>query len=127
MFSRRMGVVVVCQDDGLDGERLPPEVELTIYRLVQETLTNAVRHGRATRMTALIERQPAGVRAIVQDNGSGFDPQDWRKHCATGNHLGLMGIEERVMLLGGVLEIESTHSCGTRVIADIPIKPEAAA
>lgn len=126
LFSRRMEVMVACQDDGLDGERLPPEVELTIYRLVQEALTNAVRHGRATRMTALIERQAAGVRVIVQDNGSGFDPQDWRKRCAAGNHLGLLGIEERVTLLGGVLHVESTRGCGVVVTADIPVKPEAA-
>lgn len=127
IFSERMGVLVACQDAGLAGERLPPEVELTIYRLAQEALTNAVRHGRASSVAILLERLPAGVRVAVCDNGYGFEAAGWQKRCAASDHLGLLGIEERVALLGGSFKIESAPAFGAKVIAEIPVKPEAAA
>jgi signal transduction histidine kinase len=126
-FSQRMGVTAACLDKGLDGERLPPEVELTIYRMAQEALTNAIRHGHATEVTVEIERQRSTVRAVVRDNGGGFDAHDWRKRCVAGNHLGLRGIEERVTLLGGVLRIKSALKQGATLSAEIPVRPEVAA
>lgn len=121
LFAQRFGIQVVCTDIGLTEERLPAEVELTVYRVVQETLTNAVRHGRATRVQALVQRTASGLMATIQDNGCGFDAQDWQKRCAEGNHLGLLGIEERVTLLGGSFCVESEPGRGTTVYADIPL------
>jgi len=127
LFSRRQGVEVTCRDVGLDGQRLPSEVELTIYRLVQETLTNAVRHGQATRVTATIQRTAVGVLVTVEDNGSGFDTRDWQKRCSAGTHLGLLGLEERVTLLGGFFRVEFVQGRGITVFADVPAKPEVGA
>lgn len=125
LFAQRSGIQVRCADMGLNGRRLPAEVELTIYRVVQEALTNAVRHGRATRAQALVQRTDTGVLATVQDNGCGFDARDWHRLCAEGNHLGLLGSEERVTLLGGEFCVESEPGKGATVYAEIPL-PEIA-
>lgn len=122
LFAERFGVRVACAHVGLDNQRLPAEVELTIYRVVQEALTNAVRHGQAGRVQALVQRTDTGVLATIQDNGCGFDARDWQKRCVEGNHLGLLGIEERVTLLGGSFCVESESGKGTTVYADIPLK-----
>lgn len=122
LFAQRSGVQVTCTDIGLTDERLPAEVELTVYRVVQEALTNAVRHGRARRMQALVQRTAVGLMATIQDNGCGFDACDWQKRCVEGNHLGLLGIEERVTLLGGSFCVESEPGQGTTVYADIPLE-----
>lgn len=125
IFAERLGVAVKCADIGLDGRRLPAEVELTIYRVVQEALTNAVRHGQATNAHVLVQLGPTGALATIQDNGCGFDARDWQKRCLEGNHLGLLGIEERVTLLGGSFCVESGPGKGTRVYADIPLRATA--
>ncbi len=120
-FAKSAGIQVRCDDIGLDGSRLPADVELTVYRVAQEALTNAVRHGRATRVGVLVRHTAAGVLVSIQDNGSGFDARDWHKHCVAESHLGLLGIEERVSLLGGEFCVESAPGQGTTVYADIPI------
>jgi len=122
LFARRFDVEVTCLDLDLDDQRLPAEVELTIYRVVQEALTNAVRHGQAGRILALVRLSPNSVLAIVRDNGCGFDAHDWQRRCLEGNHLGLLGIEERVNLVGGSLCVDSKPSYGAAVYADIPLK-----
>jgi len=121
-FAKTFGVTVNCADVGLDARRLPPEVELTVYRVVQEALTNATRHGRATRIQVLAQRTKTGVLASIQDNGRGFDSSDWQQRCLEGNHLGLLGIEERVTLLNGSFCVESEPGKGATVFADIPLQ-----
>jgi len=123
-FGERFHVEVTCQDVGLDERRLPADVELTIYRVTQEALTNAVRHGAARRVQVIVQRTDLGVLATVQDNGCGFDARDWQQRCLEGNHLGLLGIEERVTLLGGSFCVESEPGQGARVYADIPLKEQ---
>lgn len=124
-FAKRFGAQATCADIGMDARRLPAEVELTIYRVVQEALSNAVRHGRAARVNVLVQRSPTGVLATIQDNGCGFDARDWQKRCMEGNHLGLLGIEERVTLLGGSFCVESEPGMGVTIYADIPVKESA--
>ena len=122
LFTKRFGVQVTCADLDLNDQRLPAEVELTIYRVVQEALTNAVRHGQARRIVALVRFSPASVLAIVRDNGCGFDAADWQRRCLEGNHLGLLGIEERVSLVGGSFCVDSKLGKGAAVYADIPLR-----
>jgi signal transduction histidine kinase len=97
-------------------------VELTIYRVVQEALTNAVRHGQADHILALVRLSKTGLLAIVRDNGCGFDARDWQKRCLEGNHLGLLGIEERVTLIDGSFCIDSEPGKGAAVYADVPLQ-----
>ncbi|OIN94655.1 MAG: ATPase [Anaerolineae bacterium CG03_land_8_20_14_0_80_58_20] len=98
-------------------ERLPGELETALYRIVQETLTNIVRHAQAKSASILIEKHGNTVRAIVEDDGLGFDPTAQRGE----RHLGLLGMRERAELLNGTLTIESTPQRGTSVFIEIPI------
>jgi signal transduction histidine kinase len=120
-FQERFKLQVVCPEGGLGEERLPPEIELTIYRVVQEALTNAVRHGSARRVHVLVQPVTRGVLVTVRDNGVGFDGTNWRERCLQGNHLGLLGLEERVTLLNGSFCVESQPGRGTIVYAELPL------
>jgi signal transduction histidine kinase len=102
------------------AERLPGEVETAIYRIVQETLTNIVRHAQAHSASILVERHGDIVRAIVEDDGIGFDVNT--NHGE--RHLGLLGMRERAELLNGTLVIESSPEHGTSVFIEIPLQTE---
>jgi signal transduction histidine kinase len=99
---------------GLESERHAPELETAVYRIVQEALTNAVKHGKAKRAVVDIREEPGMVHLSVRDDGAGFDPD------ARAEGFGLLGMRERVALLGGELHIESAPGSGTLVRADIP-------
>lgn len=100
------------------NERLPGDVETALYRIAQEALTNIVRHASAKSASILIERRGGVVRAIVEDDGIGFN--------LTTNygerHLGLLGMRERAELLNGTLTIESSPEHGTSIFIEIPLK-----
>jgi signal transduction histidine kinase len=120
---RRYSVTIDCALHDL-GARLPHEVETALYRIVQEGLTNVVRHAQAATVSVILERHNGGVRAIIEDDGQGFTPQ------AAGlaqQRLGLYGIRERAELLGGALTIESEPGRGTSLFVEIPLGQEARA
>jgi signal transduction histidine kinase len=103
---------------GLADERLPPEIETALYRIVQEALTNIVRHAHARAASVFIERRGTQVRAIIEDDGIGFDVSALTH--AEG-HLGLHGIRERAELLGGRLTIETEPGLGTSLFVELPL------
>lgn len=105
--------------DGLD-EPLPEEHRTCIYRIVQEALTNCARHAKAKIIDIAIDGSGAGISVVVKDDGVGFDPGQVR-----GRGLGLTGMQERVMDLGGELTVVSQVSKGTVLSAKIPIPTEA--
>jgi signal transduction histidine kinase len=105
---------------GLGEERLPAEVETAVYRIVQEALTNIARHAQAQTASVLIERQNGSVRAIIEDDGRGFEPASMD---AADRRLGLYGMRERAELLGGNLTIESEPGRGTSLFVEIPLAP----
>lgn len=120
--ARRFEVAVDCQAVGWDGrQRLPAEVELTAYRIVQEAVSNAIRHGEARAIHVLFQRRAAGLLVVIEDDGRGFDATDWRTRCVEGGHLGLLGMEERSALLGGTMRVESSSSSGTHLFVEIPL------
>jgi signal transduction histidine kinase len=119
-FAQRFGVQVESEAVGLDGARLPVEIETALYRVVQEALTNAVRHGAAKTVHVLLQRKDSSALVVVEDDGHGFDAVDWRAHCLRGDHLGLLGIEERAGLIGGTLQIESQPGKGTSLFVEVP-------
>jgi len=103
--------------EGRTGTRLEPELATVVYRLVQEALTNAVKHAEAETLTVEISERDAEVAVSVRDDGTGFG----RERLRDGG-FGLIGMEERVQLVGGRLEIDSTPGTGTAVRAWLPAR-----
>ena len=101
---------------GIGDERLPTDVETTMYRIVQEALTNIAKHAAATRISILLTRKERAVVVVVEDDGDGFDATD-----PTAG-LGLAGMRERVTLLGGQLRIETSPGRGTTIAAEVPLQ-----
>jgi signal transduction histidine kinase len=115
MVGRQHGLIVEFQVADMD-RRMPPDVETALYRIVQEALTNVVRHAQASRVEVLLERRRDKVRVVVRDDGVGFDPE-----CEPGSeHLGLIGIKERAVALGGTLTIDSTPNEQTSIRVEVP-------
>jgi signal transduction histidine kinase len=98
------------------SERLPTEVETMLYRIVQEALTNIVKHARARNVSILIVRRGGSAAAVIEDDGEGFDPAS-----AIEDGLGLLGMRERVALLDGRLTVESTPGSGTTLAVEVPV------
>jgi len=101
---------------GMKNERLPTAVETALYRVVQEAMTNVVRHARATRVDVLLQRRGDRVMVMVEDDGIGFELDQVQR----GDHLGLLGLWERAEALGGTLTVESAPGAGTTVVVEVP-------
>ena len=104
-------------ETSLGSERLPAELETTLYRIVQEALTNVVKHARARKVSVLLVQRAGTVKVVVEDDGEGFDAQDVR-----GDGLGLLGMRERVELLDGRLVVESSSDSGTTLVVEVPLR-----
>lgn len=124
-YRERNGVEVDLIARGLDGERLPPEVETTVYRIVQEALTNIVRHAQAQNVSVMIDRREGKLLLVIEDDGVGFDPARVAEHPR--QRLGLYGMRERAELLGGKFTIESQVGQGTTLFVDLPLDGDVAA
>jgi signal transduction histidine kinase len=116
-FGQRYGVGVEFEVEGLAQVRLPSEVEIHLYRIVQEALTNVARHAQATRVSVTMQMLGNLLVTTVEDDGQGFDIG----HADKSGRLGLFGMQERAMLLGGVLHLESAPGMGTTVYVEIPL------
>jgi signal transduction histidine kinase len=101
---------------GFEGNRLPPELENSLYRIVQEALTNVIRHAQARNVGILLEREAGKVKVFIEDDGIGFTP-DWE---IINDRMGLVGMRERCEMFGGSLTIESSAGLGTSIIVEVP-------
>jgi signal transduction histidine kinase len=99
----------------LGGDRLPDEVETAVYRIVQEALTNVLKHADAQHVSILLARKNERVSVVIEDDGRGFEPE-----AADNSRLGLVGMRERVKLLDGTLAIESSPGRGTTLVVSVP-------
>jgi len=102
--------------------RLRAEVETILYRLAQEALNNAARHSHATRVTIKLDFSGQAVALDIRDNGVGFSPEAVLKSQAPRRAWGLLGMQERVALVGGTVEIDAAPGKGTRLRAHIPVQ-----
>jgi signal transduction histidine kinase len=118
-WSEQSGVEAAFQSVGLQQLRLALQLETALYRIVQEALNNVQKHSGAGAVAVILERRPDEVLLIVEDDGRGFDVAA-RLGSSTGR-LGLVGMRERVALLGGALEIESAPGAGTTVFVRVPL------
>lgn len=106
---------------GTPCRRMTPEQEITFYRVAQEALTNVRKHAGLCRVCVRLEERDGGARMEVRDWGCGFDPGGVRPG-ATGESVGLTGMRERMALVGGRLEIRSSHKRGATVRAHLPLR-----
>ncbi|MCX7706401.1 MAG: GAF domain-containing sensor histidine kinase [Anaerolineae bacterium] len=111
--------VQLAADRSLD--RLPAQYEIVLFRATQEALTNVARHAKATQVRLTLSQDNVCVRLEVRDNGIGFDPAAPPRH-APGSGLGLVGLRERVALVGGRCVVDSAPGRGTRVMIELPLK-----
>jgi len=112
--ARLHGLAVDVRMEGLDADPLPPLLQTTVYRVLQEALTNVARHARARCVSLRLVRTAAAVELRVQDDGTGFE-------SVAGGRLGLRGMRERAALLGGSVEVESQLGVGTTITAHFPV------
>jgi signal transduction histidine kinase len=122
-ISRRFGVSVDFQFLG-SNDRLGQDVEIAIYRAIQEALNNVVKHAQARNISVVIDRSAEELRIVVEDDGNGFDFQKFSQSESRHSKLGLSVMEERLTLLGGSLAIESETGHGTSLFMRIPAPTE---
>jgi PAS domain S-box-containing protein len=115
-FINQYGIDTQFAAMGIGDERFSPEVETTLYRVVQEALTNVARHAEASHVDVLLERRGDRIVVVVEDDGVGFDAEA----ATEQGRLGLVGMRERAHMLGGSWLIESSPGHGTTMVAEVP-------
>lgn len=116
-FGERYPLRIEFEAEGLEGAVLQPEAEISLYRIVQEALTNVARHAQASHVSVTMQRRGGSIVTVIEDDGKGFDPQQ----AAKTGRLGLFGMQERAALAGGSLRIESAPGSGTTIYVEIPL------
>ena len=125
-FTHRTGVPVKLVSLHL-AERLPPDTELTLYRILQEALKNIEQHARARGVNVSLSQHGDFVQLEINDDGVGFNPGRRRGAGKGKAGLGLLGMHERASHVSGVLTVKSARRAGTQISVRIPIAPAAAA
>jgi PAS domain S-box-containing protein len=125
-YARRVGIEVEFEASNLE-DRLPPELETALYRVVQEAFTNIARHAQARRVRLHLARRGSRVTASIQDDGVGFDAEQRPSISPSGSGAGLVGMRERITLLGGAFSLRAAPGRGTRLSVELPVSPRRAA
>ena len=112
-FREQTGIEVDLEPR-LGADRLPSDVETTLYRITQEALTNVVKHAHANHVSIVLTRRDGSVSAVIEDDGRGFTED------GSTNGLGLLGMHERVALVDGRLSVESSPGTGTTLSIEVP-------
>jgi signal transduction histidine kinase len=127
-LPRSNDVTLTLSTVGFDNRRLPdPDLEMALYRLVQESVNNALDHARADRIDIKLCWLKAEVTLEVADDGGGFEPATYvasMRHADGSTHFGLLNLRERVIALSGNLTIDSQPGRGTTIRAQLPVKAE---
>ena len=119
--AERTGIEIEVRGDN-DLMNLPPEVEITAFRVAQEAVTNVIRHASASRVVVTIAHRSGKLEIGVVDDGRGFDVRATMEALSTGKALGLLGMQERARMLGGEFRIEATPGQGTSVRVVVPVE-----
>lgn len=122
-WGHQYGVAVDVQVTGEQGARLPSEVEIVVYRVVQEALTNVLKHAEARDVSVVLDHARTEFRVIVEDDGKGFDVLAFDRDRRAASRFGLLGMRERLSRVGGTVLIESAPGAGTSVFIAIPLAP----
>jgi signal transduction histidine kinase len=114
------GISVSMECTGSD-QRLPAEVEVALFRVTQGLISNVVKHSHATSVSIRVECDSSHARLRIEDDGSGFDPEQITEIEPDGRGAGLFTMRERLRLVGGTSRIESSPGKGTRITVTVPI------
>lgn len=127
-FSDASGIRVAVHLGMGEGDRFSDLIESTIYRVVQESLTNVWKHAAATTVSVILERDRDALRLIIEDNGRGFDAAASADGAPPARgRFGLLGMRERLAIVGGTINIESNAESGTTIYVRVPLTaPESA-
>ena len=112
-------------DVDLGQAQIPAEMEIVCFRIAQEALTNAVRHGQPKNVQLRLAVKDSILSLTIQDDGIGFNVDDSRIRAAKGEHFGLISMQERGSLVGGHVQIQSSAGQGTRVQFRVPLNSAA--
>lgn len=104
------------------SQRLPATVEVAVFRTVQEAVNNCRKHAKARRLVVKMEFLDVQIRALVEDDGQGFDEKAVQARLTEGSHFGLFGMRERIELIGGQWTLRSSPGEGTRITLAIPLE-----
>jgi signal transduction histidine kinase/ligand-binding sensor domain-containing protein len=118
--SQRSGLEIDVEGtNAING--LTPEIEITAFRVVQEAVTNVIRHAGASQATVEVRQTDRELQLMVRDDGSGFDMRQSMDRAAAGKALGILGMQERVRMLDGDIRIDSVPGRGTRIEVRLPV------
>jgi signal transduction histidine kinase len=106
---------------GFGTARLPFSVETTLYRIMQEVLTNVAKHAAARSVSITVDQSPTCVEMIIKDDGKGFNVQETLRSPGSYKGIGLHSMQERATLLTGTFKVESAPGYGTTIIVRIPL------
>jgi len=115
-FNSRTGIAITVEGEEPDP-RMSADIEITLFRIYQEALTNISKHAKASNVTVNFYKKDGGHRLIIIDNGSGFDTAELNKYAEQASW-GLVTMSERADSIGASFEIESKPGIGTRVIVE---------
>ncbi|MDO9176389.1 MAG: sensor histidine kinase, partial [Actinomycetota bacterium] len=116
--AERSGLIIdAVVDSASELLDMTPEIATAVYRVVQEALTNVVRHARATNASVAVTAAAGRLRTLVEDDGVGFDPTE-----LNNGHLGVKGMKERAELVGGTVRVVSAPGSGTTIVLEVPIE-----
>ncbi|MFC2010996.1 sensor histidine kinase, partial [Chloroflexota bacterium] len=104
--------------------RLPPSIEITVYRVVQEALNNIRKHAKATKANLRLLFQEDKFLVEIRDNGRGFDLSQTMDSAISVGHMGLLGMKQRAEMMGGDIRIKTDEGTGTTITLSIPIQPQ---
>jgi len=117
-YTNQTGIQVYFSQDGLEDQRLPQNIEITAYRIIQEGLTNTARHAQVDSVNVEINVSDSVVHLKISDSGKGFDPE---RTVIARKTFGLIGMRERTTLVGGELTVKSAPGKGTSLVAHLPL------
>jgi signal transduction histidine kinase len=101
---------------------VPKGLNTTVFRVVQEAASNAMRHAGASVIHVVLRDEPDALRVVIEDDGIGFDPEAVGRRIRRGEHLGLLGMTERVRNAGGTIELDSRLGAGSHILVRIPFE-----
>jgi signal transduction histidine kinase len=119
-WSKHYDIAADFHSTGLAPARFDRDVETHVYRITQEALNNIAKHAEATNVSVLLEKMGENITLIIEDDGKGFEPAEVTVSKESGHGLGLSGMRERAVLVGGDIEIEAAPGKGTTIYVRVP-------